>query len=135
MTDFELMVLAKLDGMTQQIADVRSELSNHMFDESGEIKKIGDKIYHLQMSVSSYGEKTEAMLIDVQQAFLEHPEERGKRDYAGHYQDHKMRKRWYDKWSGWIDAGVGNIVKIVMASGAAWLMYALWDAFLRGPHK
>ncbi len=128
MTEFELMVLSKLDGL-------QARLEKHMDDEEGEIGKISEKIYHLQRTIDSYGDKTEEMLVEMQKAFLEHPEEKGKRDFDGHYQDHKMRKRWYDKWSGWVDAGVGNIVKIVMASGAAWLMYALWDAFLRGPGK
>ncbi len=135
MTEFERLVLKKLDDLDDKIDAVAVRLDKHMDDEEGEINRMSDRFSALQQTVSSYGDKTGDMLKDMQKAFLEHPEEKGQRDYSGHYNDHLVRKRWYDKWTKWIDDGVGNMIKIAMASGTVWLLYEIWRHLADGPGK
>ena len=139
MTEFEILVLRKLDDMDTKIDDnhkiTTNRLSQHMDDEEGKIENMGNKFVDLQRAVDSFSTGVNALVTEVQSAFLEHPDDRGRRDYAGHYSDHKTRKRWYDTWSGWVRNGFGNMVVIAMASGAAWLVYAVWQHILRGPQQ
>jgi len=133
MTEFEKLVLSRFDKLDSKVDAVTERLSGHIEGEEGEIKELGDKFGHLQRTVDSYGSKTESMLTDMQEAFLEHETQSGKRDFVGHYNDHKTRKRWYDRWARWIEDGFGNLVKVAIASGAVWLVYEIWQHILKGP--
>lgn len=123
MTEFENLVLRKLDAMSLKIDAGDKRLSDHMADEESKIDHMGEKFVDLQRSVDAFSAGVNALVTEVQEAFIEHPSRPGKRDYAGHYNDHLLRKRWSDRWWSWVADGTGNLVKVAMASGAVWFLY------------
>ncbi len=144
--DLAAQILSSVNSMDRK-------LSGHMEGEEGKIQDIEDKIVkiaddlndwrfaaeqrhiHLISSLESWKDKTMLMVEEMQTAFIDHPDEKGKKDYVGHKYDHLTRKRISD----WLtDAGsdaLKNGVKIGFLSLMGWLGYLIWEAFLRGPHK
>jgi len=139
MTEFEKLVLAKLDFLDTKIEDkfreTNTRLSKHMDDEEGKIDAMGEKFIHMQRSVDSFSTGVNALVTDIQTAFLPHPEDNARRDYAGHHADHSTRKRWYDRWAKWLEDAFGNLVKVAIASGAVWLVYEIWQHIIKGPQQ
>jgi hypothetical protein len=141
--EFETLVLSKLDKLGDRIEQVDGRLTKHMDDEENEIESMQQEQADIRALLNDWrfaAEKRHAELIrsldawttkvDCSQAFL-HVD--GKPDLVGHKDDHLTRKQFADE----IDDLKRNTRKVVVGTGATgvmtWLMYVVWEAFLRGP--
>lgn len=126
----------RLEEHTKRIYDL---LQEHVSEEMERYDEILDKIgssadkaearhNSLSMSINSYMTKQEL----IEEAFLE--DKHGKPDYHGHKYDHEYRKQVSSWWAKVKDGVVMKIIEWGGVAFVAWAGYALWDAFLRGPH-
>ncbi len=139
-------ILSSLNRIEQKVDDNHKEitgrLNRHMEEEEGEIGEIRDLIdtnriaseqrhTNLIQSINSYTDKMADRQAHFEEAFLKID---GKPDLHGHRDDHHSRRALAQKIDKWRDEAVGNVVKVGTLGAIVWLLYAIWDALLRG-HK
>lgn len=119
------------------VNQMRSDLTRHMSDEEGEIASIRDDLNTWRFAA----EKRHAELIrsleswtakmDCTDAFLTTPD--GKVDLRGHKDDHLTRLQ-FDEWTKQVKKEVTlNAAKVGTVGILTWVLYVLWEAFLKGP--
>lgn len=119
------------------VNQMRTELNAHMALEGREMKDLKQELTEHRIA----SEKRHAELIrsidawtqkvDCSEAFLRTAD--GKLDLSGHNADHKSRAEF-----GKIKSKVGyevvvNTLKVLTAGVVTWLLYVIWEAFLKGP--
>lgn len=108
---------------------------------------IEPRLQHLEDKIdrnAEAAEKRHSALIDsitaymghvelVEQAFIKDKE--GRPDYHGHREDHYTRKTFGDWLKKQREDALGQVMRGVMYSIFVFILYTLWDAFLKGPPK
>lgn len=120
----------------EQIRHIDGKLSAHMNEEDKEIQSIKDDLTEWRLAA----EKRHAELIrsleswtskvDCTTAFLTVD---GKPDLQGHKDDHMTRVQ-FDQWTKQVKREVTlNVAKVGSIGILTWIMYVLWEAFVKGP--
>ena len=108
---------------------------------------IEPRLQHLEDKIDRNAEAAErrhSALIDsitaymghvelVEQAFLK--DQQGRPDFVGHHADHHQRKTFGDWLRKQKDDALGQVMRGAMYSVFIFILYTLWDAFLKGPPK
>lgn len=126
----------RLETHTDKIYNL---LADHVKEEMSRFDEIKDGIREseerqehrhssLIQSITAYMQKQE--LIDL--AFL--ADRHGQPDYQGHRSDHEYRKAAADWWQKVKGTVTIKVLEWASVGFFAWLMYVVWEAFLRGPH-
>lgn len=125
------------------VNSMRTDLTNHMVGEEGEITNIKDQVEQLQHDLTEWrisAEKRHGELIrsldswtdrvDCSRAFIVKD---GKLDLDGHRDDHMTRLQ-FDEWTRKVKQEVViNTAKVGTIGILTWLMYVVWEAFVKGP--
>lgn len=106
---------------------VQETLEAHTQKMDAKFDKVNTRIDSLIQSITSYMNKQEV----IENAFLKNKE--GKPDYHGHFYDHEHRKKVYEWWQGVKEKAVVKVIEWASVTFFAWLLYTLWQAFLKGP--
>jgi hypothetical protein len=135
------------------VNSVDRKLSSHIDGEEGKIQDIEDRIVKISddlsewrfaaerrhseliKTIESWTDKTTIIIEEMQGAFIDHPDGKGKKDYVGHNNDHLIRKRISDWLTDTGSDALKNAIKIGFLSLLGWIGYILWEALLKGPHK
>lgn len=133
-------IIAELLGA---VNSMRKDLTAHMQGEEGEITKMKDSIAQVQDDLTEWriaAEKRHSSLIqsleswtdkiDCSNAFLVKD---GKLDLQGHKDDHLTRLQ-FDDWTKKVKQEViMNTAKVGTLGVGTWLLYVIWEAFIKGP--
>lgn len=108
---------------------VQETLDKHTVKMDEKFSHVNSRLDNLMQSINSYMAKQE----DIEVAFLKTKD--GKPDYHGHFYDHDHRKQVAEWWGTVKDKAIVKLAEWVAVGVAGWIMYTLWEAFLKGPPK
>lgn len=120
----------------EHIRHMDAKLTSHMDDEGKEIQSIRDDL--VEWRIAAERRHTELIQsinawtakIDCTEAFITTPD--GKVDLKGHKDDHLTRLQ-FDQWTAQVKRDVfTNTVKVGTLGLLTWILYVIWEAFLRG---
>lgn len=125
------------------VNSMRTDLTRHMEGEEGEITDMKERIEQLQADLTEWriaAEKRHAALIQSLESWTEKMDCTrafvtidGKPDLQGHRDDHLTRLQ-FDEWTKQVKKEVVlNTAKVGSLGVLTWLMYVIWEAFIKGP--
>jgi predicted transcriptional regulator len=133
-------ILQTLNRIETKVDSNHKELADHIATESLDFREIRKDISDtkneseqrhaaLIQSIDSYMDKSTKM----ENAFLKTHE--GILDYSGHYQDHHSRRRIGDWMAEARSKTALKLIEYFSLAFALWLLYTVWEAFIKGPQK
>lgn len=121
----------------EQIRHMDSKLTGHMDAEGVEIQGIRDDLTEWRLAAEKRHSELVRSLdnwtakVDCSDAFITTPD--GKKDLQGHKDDHLTRLQ-FDQWTKQVKKEVVlNTAKVGSLGILTWIMYVLWEAFIKGP--
>lgn len=125
------------------VNSMRADLTGHMHGEEKKIEDIEKRIEQLQLDLTEWrlaAERRHTSLIQSLESWTEKMDcsdaflvKDGKLDLQGHKDDHLTRLQ-FDEWTRKVKQEViVSTAKVGSLGILTWIMYVLWEAFVKGP--